>query len=351
MENKNNRDKGKSLQFRIFNYALLLFIIAGVIWVVMQFLVVGSSRYTNNAQVKRHIVPVNSRVQGYIKNIRFEEYQYVNKGDTLLVIDNSEYLYRLAQAEANYANAIAGRGITGTTINTTKNNLSVSDAGIEEIKVRLEHAATNLRRYENLLKQESVTKDQYDNVKTEYDATKAKYDMLVRQKKTTALVGEEQTQRLSQNDANIKQAKAALDIAELNLSYTAIIAPCSGIVGRKDLQIGQLIQPGQSVVTVVDDSNVWVVANYKEKQTRNIQIGNEVEIEIDAIPDIKFKGKVSAMSQATGSASSLVPTDNSTGNFVKIEQRIPIRLEFTAENSKEDISRLKAGMSAEVIVK
>lgn len=351
MENKNNRHKGKSLQFRIFNYALLLFIIAGVIWVVMQFLVVGSSRYTNNAQVKRHIVPVNSRVQGYIKDIRFEEYQHVNKGDTLLVIDNSEYLYRLAQAEANYANAIAGRGITGTTINTTKNNLSVSDAGIEEIKVRLEHAATNLRRYENLLKQESVTKDQYDNVKTEYDATKAKYDMLVRQKKTTALVGEEQTQRLSQNDANIKQARAALDMAELNLSYTVIIAPCSGIVGRKDLQIGQLIQPGQSVVTVVDDSNVWVVANYKEKQTRNIQIGNEVEIEIDAIPDIKFKGKVSAMSQATGSASSLVPTDNSTGNFVKIEQRIPIRLEFTAENSKEDISRLKAGMSAEVIVK
>lgn len=351
MENKNNRHKGKSLQFRIFNYALLVFIIAGVIWVVMQFLVVGSSRYTNNAQVKRHMVPVNSRVQGYIKDIRFEEYQHVNKGDTLLVIDNSEYLYRLAQAEANYANAIAGRGITGTTINTTKNNLSVSDAGIEEIKVRLEHAATNLRRYENLLKQESVTKDQYDNVKTEYDATKAKYDMLVRQKKTTALVGEEQTQRLSQNDANIKQAKAALDMAELNLSYTVIIAPCSGIVGRKDLQIGQLIQPGQSVVTVVDDSNVWVVANYKEKQTRNIQIGNEVEIEIDAIPDIKFKGKVSAMSQATGSASSLVPTDNSTGNFVKIEQRIPIRLEFTTENSEEDISRLKAGMSAEVIVK
>lgn len=351
MENKNNRHKGKSLQFRIFNYALLLFIIAGVIWVVMQFLVVGSSRYTNNAQVKRHIVPVNSRVQGYIKDIRFEEYQHVNKGDTLLVIDNSEYLYRLAEAEANYANAIAGRGITGTTINTTKNNLSVSDAGIEEIKVRLEHAATNLRRYENLLKQESVTKDQYDNVKTEYDATKAKYDMLVRQKKTTALVGEEQTQRLSQNDANIKQARAALDMAELNLSYTVIIAPCSGIVGRKDLQIGQLIQPGQSVVMVVDDSNVWVVANYKEKQTRNIQIGNEVEIEIDAIPDIKFKGKVSAMSQATGSASSLVPTDNSTGNFVKIEQRIPIRLEFTTENSKEDISRLKAGMSAEVILK
>lgn len=351
MENKENRKKGKSLRFRIFNYILLAFIIAGVVWVILQFAIVGDSRYTNNAQVKRHIVPVNSRVQGYIKEIRFEEYQHVNKGDTLLIIDDSEYVFRLAQAEANYANAIAGKSVTGTTISTTQNNLSVSDAGIEEVKVRLEHAATNLRRYKSLLEQESVTQDQYDNVKTEYDATKAKYDMLVRQKKSTALMGEEQTKRLSQNEANIKEAKAALDMAELNLSYTVIIAPCSGIVGRKDLQVGQLIQPGQSVISIVDDTQVWIIANYKEKQTKNIKIDDDVEIDIDAIPDVKFRGKVSALSQATGAAFSLVPTDNSTGNFVKIEQRIPIRIEFSSENKPEDIERLKAGMSAEVYIK
>ncbi|MDU1904162.1 MAG: HlyD family secretion protein [Dysgonomonas sp.] len=351
MENKENRQKGKSLRFRIFNYILLVFIIVGIGWVITQFVIVGSSRYTNNAQVKRHIVPVNSRVQGYIKDIRFEEYQHVNKGDTLLIIDDAEYVFRLAQAEANYANALAGRSVMGSTISTTYNNLSVSDAGIEEVKVRLEHAATNLRRYQNLLAQEAVTQDQYDRIKTEYDATKAKYDMLVRQKKSTALMGEEQTKRLSQNDANIKQAKAALDMAELNLSYTVITAPCDGIVGRKDLQIGQLIQPGQSIVSVVDDSEVWVVANFKEKQTKNIALGDIVEIDIDAIPDVKFTGKVSAISQATGSAFSLVPTDNSTGNFVKVEQRIPVRLELTGENAIEDIAKLKAGMSAEVYVK
>lgn len=348
--NNNNRTKGKSIQFRIFNYALVLLIIAGVVWVVMQFLVVGSSKYTNNAQVKQHIVPVNSRVQGYIKEICFDEYQHVNKGDTLFIIDNSEYLYRLAQAEADYANATAGKTITGTTINTTMNNLSVSDASIEEVKVRLENAAVNLRRYENLLAQESVTKDQYDRMKTEYDATKAKYDMLVRQKKSTALMGEEQTQRLSQNEANIKQAKAALDIAELNLSYTAILAPCSGMTGRKDLQVGQLIQPGQSVISIVDESDVWVIANYKEKQTRNIEVGDEVEVEVDAVSGTKYKGRVSSISQATGSATSLVPTDNSTGNFVKIEQRIPLRIDFTENNNSEDIAKLRAGMSAEVYV-
>ena len=351
MENQENRKKGKSLRFRIFNYVLLIFIILGAGWVISQFLIVGNSGYTNNAQVRRHVVPVNSRVQGYIREIRFEEYQYVNKGDTLLIIDDSEYVYRLAQAEANYANSLAGKSITGSTINTTMNNLSVSDASIEEVKVRLEHAATNLRRYENLLKEESVTKDQYDNIKTEYEATKAKYDMLVRQKKSTALIGEEQTKRLSQNEANIKEAKAALDMAELNLSYTIIIAPCSGIAGRKDLQAGQLIQPGQSVVSIVDDSEVWVIANYKEKQTKNIEIGDEVEIDVDAISGVKFKGKIAAISHATGSASSLVPTDNSTGNFVKIEQRIPIRIEFANENKQEDMKKLKTGMSAEVYLK
>lgn len=350
MENQNNNKKGKNIRFRIFNYTILALIIAGIIWVFAQFIEVSDTGYTDNAQVKRHIVPVNSRVQGYIKEIRFAEYQHVNEGDTLLIIDDSEYLYRLAQAEANYANAVAGKVITGSTISTTQNNLSVSDAGIEEIKVRLENAATNLRRYKNLLEQESVTQDQYDRMKTEYDATKAKYDMLVRQKQSTALVGQEQTNRLSQNEANIKQAKAALDIAQLNLSYTIIVAPRSGIVGRKDLQVGQLIQPGQSIVSVVDDSDVWVIANYKEKQTKNISIGDNVDISIDAVPNVRFKGKITAMSQATGSAFSLVPTDNATGNFVKIEQRIPIRIELTGENSTESLERLKAGMSAEVYI-
>ncbi len=110
METKENRQKGKSLRFRIFNYVLLIFIVAGIGWVIAQFVIVGSSRYTNNAQVKRHIVPVNSRVRGgYIKDIRFEEYQHVSKGgDTLLIIDDAEYVFLLAQAEANYANALVG---------------------------------------------------------------------------------------------------------------------------------------------------------------------------------------------------------------------------------------------------
>lgn len=351
MENKEQVRKGKSFGFKIFNYAVLACIVLGVGWVIMRFANVSNSDYTDNAQVKRHIVPVNSRVQGFIKDIRFDEYQYVNKGDTLFIIDDSEYVFRLAQAEANYANATAGKDVMGSTISTTHNNLSVSDASIEETKVRLENAETNLRRYKNLLDEKAVTQDQYDRIKTEYDALKARYNMIVRQKQSTALVGVEQTKRLQQNEANIRQAKAALDIAQLNLSYTVITAPASGIVGRKNLQIGQLIQPGQSLVSIVDESEVWVIANYKEKQTSDIRIGDEVEIEVDAVPDIKYKGTITSISNATGAAYSLVPTDNSTGNFVKVEQRVPIKIEFTESNSAQDIERLKSGMSAEVYIK
>ncbi len=351
METQEQRQKGKSLRFRIFNWAIVVCIILGVAWVILRFANVTNSKYTDNAQVKRLIVPVNSRVQGFIKEIRFDEYQHVNKGDTLLIVDNSEYLFRLAQAEANYANATAGKAVMGSTISTTQNNLTVSDASIEETRVRLENAETTLRRYKNLLDEKAVTQDQYDNIKTDYDALKARYNMMVRQKQSTALVGVEQTKRLQQNDANIKQAEAALDIARLNLSYTVITAPASGIVGHKNLQIGQLIQPGQSLVSIVDDSDVWVIANYKEKQTKNIKIGDRVEISVDAVPNCKFKGTVSAISNATGSAFSLVPTDNATGNFVKIEQRIPVKIELVKENTPDQLLKLKAGMSAEVYIK
>lgn len=351
MEKQVSSHKDRKRGLRIFNWVIVAFIALGILWVIMQFTSVIDSSYTDNAQVKRHIVPVNSRVRGYIKEIRFSEYQHVNKGDTLIIIDDSEYLLQLAQTEANYINALAGKDAMETMISTTSNDVSVSDAGIEEVRVRLENAKTNLKRYENLLEQEAVTQDMYDNVKTDYDAISAKYDMLTRKKRSTILNVEEQTKRLPQSDANIKQAKATLDMAALNLTYTVIVAPCSGIVGKKDLQVGQLIQPGQSVVTIVDETTVWIIANYKERQTRSIDLGDDVEITVDAVEGIVFKGKVAAVSNATGSASSLIPTDNATGNFVKIEQRIPIRIEFTDVNDKTDLDRLKAGMSAEAYIK
>ena len=197
---------------------------------------------------------------------------------------------------------------------------------------------------------DAVTKQQYDAIHTNYEASKARYELLLRQKQSTALVKQEQTQRLAQNDAGIKLAEAELEIARLNLSYTVIVAPCDGTTGRKEIQEGQLIQPGQTVVDLVDLNSKWIMANYKETQTANILEGQPVEIEVDAIPGIVFKGQVKSISQATGASFSLFPQDNSAGNFVKIEQRIPIRIEFSEENKPEDMERLRAGMNVECLV-
>ena len=282
--------------------------------------------------------------------VAFEEYQPVKKGDTLVVIEDTEYRLKLAQAEADYKNAIAGKSAMHTTINTTQNNIFVTDAVIEEQRVRLKNAETDYKRYQELMKEEAVTPQQFDRVRTEYAATKAKYEQLLRQKQSSMLVKQEQTQRLEQNESEIKLAKAALELAKLNLSYTVICATTDGVTGRKDIHEGELVQAGQALVTLVDGTEKWVIANYKETQTTDMKRGQLVDMKVDAIPDTVYKGRIVSISDATGSFYSLIPQDNSAGNFVKVEQRIPVRIEFTDENTEENLQRLRAGMNVECTI-
>ncbi len=330
-----------------YNITVIALLIAGLAWVCSHFLHLGNVEFTDNAQIKQHIVPVNSRVQGFIEKIYFDEYQPVKRGDTLLVIEATEFRFRLAQAEADLENARAGKSAMATSVSTIDNNISVSDAAINEVRVRMENAEREYLRYENLYKQEAVTHQQYDAMKTNYEALKARYELLVHQRQSTTLSKREQSERLGQTEAGVRLAEAAVELAKLNLSYTVILAPCDGTTGRKNIQQGQLIQPGQTVVDVVDDKDIWIVANYKETQTANIAEGMEVTVEVDAVPDVEFRGVVRSLSQATGASFSLIPQDNSAGNFVKVEQRIPVRIEFTEDNDQEAMSRLRAGMNAE----
>lgn len=343
MENQKKR--------KVFNIVIIVIIILGIIWIAAHFINLSGVIYTNNAQVKQHITPLNSRVQGFIKEIRFEEFQTVRKGDTLVVVDDIEYRLKVAQTEADLKNALVGRNIASTTLTTARNNIAVSDASIEEVKVLLNNAKTELNRYENLLTEDAVTRQDYDAVKTTYETTLAKYNTLIKQRQSTTLIGDEQVQRLEQQDALIKLSETALELAQLNLSYTVIVATADGVMGRKNIQQGQLVQQGQTVANIVESNSKWVIANYKETQTTHIKEGQSVEIKVDAVPGVKFKGVVSSISDATGSAYSLVPTDNSAGNFVKVEQRIPVRIEFTSDNSLQDIVRLRSGMNAECRVK
>lgn len=336
--------KTKKLLYNIF---ALVMLVAALAWVCNKFIHLGSVIYTENAQVRQLIVPVNSRVQGFISEIRFEEYSYVEKGDTLALIEDAEFCYMVAQAEANLANATTGKSAMYDVISTTERNLSVTDASIEEARVRMENAERNYQRFKNLFAQSAVTKQQYDDMQTAYSAAKARYEMLVEQRKSIESVSREQNTRLGQNDAGIRLAEAALELARLNLSYTVITAPCSGYTGRKNIQNGQLVQMGQTLVDIVDEERKWVIANYKETQTTNMAVGQRVEIEVDALPNLRFEGVVTSLSRATGASFSLMPQDNSSGNFVKIEQRIPVRIDFTQENDAEALARVSAGMNVE----
>ena len=321
----------------------------GLVYVCSRFIHPGVV-YTDNAQVRQHITPVNTRVQGFIKEIYFEEYQPVRKGDTLLVIEDAEFRLRLAQAEADLANALSGRMATSTGIATTQNNLRVNEAGIEEVRVQLLNAEREWHRYEKLLQQDAVTPQQYDQVHTAYEATKARYEQLLHVKQSTALTKDEQRNRLEQNEANIRLAQAAVELARLNLSYTVIVATCDGVTGRKDIHEGQLVQPGQTMVEIVDGKDLWVVANYRETQLPHIRVGAEVTLTADAVPGITYTGVVESISDATGAAFSLIPQDNATGNFVKVEQRVPVRI-LLKGNDSEKLKRLRAGFNVECKVK
>lgn len=332
----------------IYNSVILVLLIVGVALAINSYVHFGNVEFTDNATMRQHITPVSTRVQGFIKEIRFEEYQRVRKGDTLVVIEDSEFRLRLAQAEADFANALAGKKVTTSGIATTQSTMYVTDAGIEEARVRLENARREEQRYAQLLRDDAVTQQRYDNVHTACLAAEAHYEQVKRQIGTLSSTKREQGHRLSQNDQGIEAARAAVDLARLNLSYTVIVATADGVVGKKDIHIGQLVQPGQTMVDIVDDSDLWVVANYRETQLRHISTGAKVKVVADAVPDVEFEGVVERISDATGSAFSLIPQDNATGNFVKVEQRIPVRIRL---KRRDEMERLRAGMNVECEVK
>ncbi|MDE6279700.1 MAG: HlyD family secretion protein [Paramuribaculum sp.] len=331
---------------KIISYIVtLVVIIMAALWVADKFVHFGNVEFTDNARIERQIVPVNSRVQGYIKEIRFKEFEPVRKGDTLVIIDDADMRLSVAHTRADYQNAVAGRNVADYSVGVASANAAVSDASIVEAKVVMDNAAAVLQRYTNLLANEAVTRHQYDAVKTDYEARKARYEMLLRQKSATSSVVAETRQRIARNDAGVELAKAMVEMAELNLSYTVITSPCDGFASRKEIQTGQLVQPGQTLLDVVDTGEVWISANFKETQLKHIHPGSVVKISVDALPGKKFTGRVVSISGATGSALSLLPQDNSAGNFVKVRQRVPVRIEL--DNNGDDLDLLRGGMNVE----
>lgn len=342
---KLKRQRGRQLVASLLGVAILVW---GLWRVVCVFIDYNTTETSNDAQIEQYISPVNLRATGYIAKVCFKEHQYVKKGDTLLVLDDREYRIRVMEAEAALKDAMAGANVIDATLQTTETSASVYDASIDEIEVRLKKLEKDCQRYRNLVAKNAATPIQLEQLEVEYAATKKKLEA-VRKQKSAALSGVNEVSTRKQNTAAaIERAQAALEMAKLNLSYCVVTAPCDGKLGRRSIEEGQSVSAGTTITYIVPDKEKWVIANYKETQIENLHVGQKVRITVDAISGKEFIGKVTAISAATGSKYSLVPTDNSAGNFVKIQQRVPVRIDFT-DLSKEDNERLAAGMM--VIVK
>lgn len=345
-------DKHKNLRKRlirniIINTVCVLLIIGGIAWIINGFWRYSVYEVTNNAVVDQYVSPVNVRVQGYILSVHFVEYQRVKAGDTLLVIDNSEYRIKMMDAEAALRDAIAASELLHSTIATSRSLIEVSEATMKEAEIKLWKLGEDAKRYASLLEEKSVPLQEYERVKTDYEAAKANYELLKKQKKSAELQSEELNAKRGSVEAVIARRHADLEMCRLNLSYTVVVAPYDGCVGRRSLAEGQLVQAGQTLTNMIRDDKKWVTANFKETQIKDIFIGQEVNLKVDAYNGKVFKGVVTAISDATGAKYSLIPIDNSAGNFVKVQQRVPVRIEFCGEES----NFLKAGMMVEVEAK
>lgn len=315
----------------------------GLYVIISLFVDYKSSETTDDAQVEQYLSPVNIRVPGYIKKIYFTEHQHVRKGDTLLVLEDDEYRIRLKEAEAALMDARSGRKVVANTLNTVSNSASVYDASIAEAQYRVEQLEKDYRRYSSLLKKNATTPIVVEQYQTQLEMARARVAALKQQREAAHSSVTEVDQRQENAEAAVKRAEAAVDLASLNLSYTVVTAPCNGCLGRRSIEEGQLVNAGQTLTTIIPDTRKWVVANYKETQISSLAVGQEVEVTVDAFAGKTFKGRITAISSATGSKYSMVPTDNSAGNFVKIQQRVPVRIELT-DISDEDNARLAAGM-------
>ncbi|WP_338876228.1 HlyD family secretion protein [Spirosoma sp. SC4-14] len=331
---------------------------------------------TDDAQIDGDVNPVIPKASGYVKEIRFKDNQSVKEGDTLLVLDDSDYRIRVDQAEAALQSAMAAAGVSRSQVNvasatvqssqasvqTARDQVATAQANVAAAQARARKANQDFERYSRLLAEKTVPQQQFDVVQAERDAAQAQLQAAQAQLQTAqsqvAAAGTQTSVTSSQRRATegqisvaqaaIKQRQADLDMAKLQLSYTIVRAPASGIVSKRSVQIGQLVQAGQAVCSVVGHSDLWVTANFKETQLHQMQPGQKVDIDVDAFGGEKLTGTVGSFAGATGAKFSLLPPDNATGNYVKVVQRVPVRIDIDKNNPL--YAKIRPGMSVTVAV-
>lgn len=382
--NTMNEENSKKKTKIIFPILLITIILSGVIYSYKQYTYSQQYIDTNDAQIEGSIVPISARISGYINKVNFADNDTIVKGQVLLTLDDKDINIKVLQAQAALesalaqvavakANAQAAKTLTNTAqlgVATTEAGIDVNlsavqvaqasvqtaQAQIDAVMVRVKKAQQDYNRYSKLFSQQSITQQQLDMAAAEKDAAEAQ--LIIAQKQLGVAQQQVQTtqkqQEVTQAQKNVSQGQTMgskaqvtvaleqiavaesavkirqtdLDFAKLQQSYCSLIAPQSGIISKKNAQVGQLIQAGTPIAAIVADTTIWVVANFKETQIVKIKQGQKAYIRIDAIKNQKIEGIVHSISPATGAKFALLPPDNASGNFVKVVQRIPVKIEL-----------------------
>lgn len=380
------------------------FIIIGVVAVLV---IVGllwwwhSTYYedTDDAQVNGHLIQLSARVAGHVLKVNVDENQYVDAGTVIAELDPQDFQNAVAQDEANLESAEATYEAakvnvpithisTGSTLTSAGADVSSASASVVQAQHQLQAAQAavvqadanntkaqlDLQRYKPLVEKDVISKQQFDAAVATANADQAALEQAKAQLEAAqaavrvakdkvaqaqasyknAETGPQQVAiqkaKADQAAAMVQQAKAALDQAKLNLSYTKIIAPTAGIITKKSVEVGQNVSVGQNMATLVSLDDIWITANFKETQLEHMRQGQHVTISVDAYGGRKYDGKVTQIGGATGSVLSLFPPENATGNYVKVVQRIPVRIDLVDRNQNSD-HLLRPGMSVEPKVK
>ncbi|RXK85357.1 HlyD family secretion protein [Filimonas effusa] len=303
---------------------------------------------TDNAQVETQITPVLPRVAGYVKTISVNDYDSVKTGQLLVELDDAELQTQLLQMEADLKASEADIENAKASLHSTVVSLDVNRGGISLSKVKAQQALEDYNRNKNLFADQAITKKQLDDSRFAYEQAKQQ------ELNSNSDLGSAQS-RISVMQAAIKKTEAALDAKKaaieqqkLKISYTKVYAPQAGKIGKRNVTLGQFVQAGTPLFSIVNDTTYWIIANFKETQIKKFHEGMHVELELDAFPNEKIEGTIASLSEATGARFSLLPPDNASGNFVKVTQRVPVKIAISDIEKHKNI--LRAGLSVDVSV-
>jgi membrane fusion protein (multidrug efflux system) len=303
---------------------------------------------TDDAQIEGHISPVLPRISGYVTGVLVEDNQRVEAGQSLVAIDPDELDLRVAAAAAALETSRAAVQSATAALASARAEEAVARANVVTAEVTRAKAATDLARDSNLFRNAAISASQLTDTQAAADEADARLLALRRQADAAATQVASGKTQIAAALAEGKQRQSDLDFARLQRSYATVTAPLSGLVSRKDVETGQFVQAGQTLLSIASDTDVWVVANFKETQLARMRPGQPAEFTVDGYPGIEFRGRVESIAGATGARFALLPPDNATGNFVKVTQRVPVKIAVTGPADSGHV--LRPGMSVDVAV-